>query len=429
MLERAGHSAYAVGGCVRDSLLGRTPKDWDICTSALPEQIRLAFPACRTADTGLKHGTVTLLLDHTPYEVTTYRVDGAYSDRRRPDSVSFSPDLRDDLSRRDFTVNAMAYHPQEGLVDCFEGLSDLREGVIRCVGHADERFEEDALRILRALRFASVLNFRVEAETAQALRAAAIYLNAVAAERVSTELSLLLTGLSVTEVLLEYVSVLEAVLPEIGPAVGFLQHNPYHDRDVWSHIATAVGAVPPDPVLRLTMLLHDLAKPGLYFMKDSIGHFYGHQKAGADMAQKVLERLKYDRRTINAVTELVLNHDIDIPPDEKRIKRRLNQFGEARLRQLIAVHRADMAAKAPLARERGSAALDAAEAILDEIIRTHECFSIRGLAVSGKDLLRLGIPEGPAVGQTLSRLLESVTAGELPNEKEALLREAERQLT
>lgn len=425
ILEKAGHSAYAVGGCVRDSLLRNAPKDWDICTSALPEQVRQGFSQHRIAETGLKHGTVTLVLNQTPYEITTYRVDGAYTDRRRPDSVTFSANVRDDLARRDFTINAMAYHPREGLVDCFGGLEDLRARVICCVGCAGDRFDEDALRILRALRFASVLDFSIEPETAAALRNAAPLLKAVAAERIAAELNALLLGARVTEILREYTSVLAVFLPEIKPMVGFLQHNPYHDRDVWEHTVAAVGFAPPEPLLRLTMLLHDASKPRHYSEKNGVGHFYGHPKTASDMARDILLRLRYDRRTVFVVTELVRVHDISLPPEEKILKRRLNRFGEERLRQLFAVRRADMMAKGPLAREKGLEALNTAEAMFGDILKRHECCSLKELAVGGEDLRQLGIPQGPMIGQMLDMILESVMAGTYPNERNALLQAAE----
>lgn len=284
-LNDAGEEAYVVGGCVRDALLGVTPKDWDICTSARPEEMQRIFSGMHVVETGLKHGTLTVVLHHTPYEVTTFRVDGAYTDHRHPDGVTFVTDVTMDLARRDFTVNAMAYHPVRGLVDAFGGREDLARRLIRCVGRPEARFEEDALRILRALRFASVYDFDIDPETASAIHALYPTMAQVAAERIRVELSKLLCGKGVGRILRDYSDVITFLLPELAPSVGFEQHTPYHRFDVWEHTVRAVEAVAPTEALRLTMLLHDSGKPACFTMDaQGVGHAYGHQKRSTELA-------------------------------------------------------------------------------------------------------------------------------------------------
>ena len=281
-LHDAGYEAYIVGGCVRDRIMGREPKDYDITTSALPEQTAAVFAGERIIETGMKHGTVTVLLDGEPLEITTFRIDGTYSDSRHPDAVTFTPSLREDLARRDFTMNAMAYSSETGLVDPFGGQADIAAKYIRCVGDPDLRFREDALRILRALRFSSVLGFPIEPETDGAARYLCLLLKKISAERVFSELKQLLCGPDVRRVLLDYAGVLGAVLPEILPMQGFDQRNPHHCYDILEHTAAAVEAMPPEPALRLAALLHDVGKPECFFTdEDGVGHFYGHPKAGA----------------------------------------------------------------------------------------------------------------------------------------------------
>ena len=291
-LNKHGHRAYVVGGCVRDCLLGIMPKDWDICTSALPEEMQRIFRDQHVVETGLKHGTLTVVIDHIPYEVTTFRVDGEYTDHRHPDEVRFVRDVREDLARRDFTVNAMAYHPEEGLVDAFGGQEDLAAGIIRCVGEAERRFDEDALRILRALRFASTYCFAIEEHTAAAVHSLKETLADVAAERIRVELAKLLCGKGAGDILRSYHDVMGQVIPQVRPMVGFEQHTPHHRYDVWEHTIRAVEAVPATEVLRLTMLLHDSGKPAAFTMDENgVGHAYGHQKISAEIADKVLTSL------------------------------------------------------------------------------------------------------------------------------------------
>lgn len=421
-LEQAGFAAYAVGGCVRDTLLGRVPQDWDVATSARPEQTAALF-AGRSIPTGLQHGTVTVRQEGLSVEVTTFRADGPYSDHRRPDAVYFSDSLAEDLCRRDLTVNAMAMDRRGVLTDLHGGREDLRRGLLRCVGEPDRRFDEDALRIMRTLRFASVLGFTVEERTAAALHRCAPLLGSIAAERLLSEMDRLLCGRYVLPVLLAYPDVLGVFLPELLPCVGFDQRNRHHLYDVWGHTSRAVAAVPPEPVLRWTMLLHDVGKPPCFTVDDrGVGHFYGHPKVSAELAETACRRLRMDKRTAHQVVMLVQWHDRDIPRTEKAIARAVHQLGEGTFRQLLAVKRADNLAQHPDYRYR-LADIDRAEEILNTLLEKQACFSLRDLAVNGRDLTALGL-RGPAIGQTLNALLTQVMDGALPNQRDALLNAA-----
>lgn len=427
-LHAAGFDAYVVGGCVRDSLLHKAVHDWDICTSALPDEMRRVFADRRLHDTGVRHGTLTIVSeDGRPYEVTTFRTDGTYSDNRHPDSVTFVKSLREDAARRDFTINSMAYSEEEGLIDCFGGRSDLSSRLIRCVGDADARFREDALRILRALRFASAYGFAIEAETAAAIHRSAALLNRIAPERVRDELCKLLPGPGVLPVLLEYSDVITVILPELRPCVGFEQHNRYHPYTVYEHIARAVaGDTGGDATVRLALLLHDAGKPQCYTEDENGGHFRGHSVPGSRIARDAATRLRFDNSTRDAVAELVLHHDAAIAPTPKSVRRWLNKIGEQRFRQLLDVQRADIlahAADTQCARLERCGELQAA---LDQVLAEKQCFTMAALAVDGNDIMQaLGLPQGKAVGSVLRRLLDAVIAGELANDRDALLREAE----
>jgi len=418
LLEAHGHAAHCVGGCVRDPLLGRTPEDWDVATSALPEETLAVFPG-RAFPTGLRHGTVTVREGSYSVEVTTFRTDGPYADSRHPDSVTFTRSLRDDLSRRDFTVNAMAVDLRGELTDPFGGQADLKAQVLRCVGDPEERFGEDALRILRCLRFSATLGFSVEAETARGLRDCKGLLSNIAAERVRSELTKLLCGKAAAEVLREYPEVVGAVLPEILPMVGFEQHSRYHCYDVWEHTLHALAAAPQEPVLRWAVLLHDVGKPCCFTRDERGGHFYGHPAVSAEIADAVLRRLKFDNATRDAVTTLVAWHDREIPRTEKGVRRALMKLGEERMRQLTEVKRADNLGQAPELRSRLREVERGAE-ILDALLARDACFSLKQLAVNGRDLMELGL-RGPEIGAALDRLISAVVDGELPNEKSALL--------
>lgn len=419
-LEGAGHEAYCVGGCVRDTLLGRTPGDWDITTSARPEETLALFGA-DALPTGLRHGTVTVRRPDGSAEVTTFRRDGDYTDHRHPESVAFTDSLTEDLARRDFTVNAMALSLRGELRDPFHGREDLAAGRIRCVGEPARRFGEDALRILRGLRFAAVLGFAIEPETAAALHRCAPLLADIAAERILVEMDKLLAGQDMASVLLAFPDVIGVFLPEIRPCVGFDQRNKHHCYDVWEHSVRAAEAIAPDTVLRWAMLLHDIGKPDCFTVDEQgVGHFYGHPARSAALAEEICRRMRMDKKSAQRIVTLVQWHDRDIPRTEKAVARAARQLGEETLRQLLAVKRADNRAQSPLCRGR-AAELDKAEAILDGLAARQSCFSLRDLAVRGSDLTALGL-RGPAVGETLQRLLDAVMDGEAPNEKESLLR-------
>ena len=425
-LNERGYEAYAVGGCVRDQLLGRTPDDWDLTTSARPEQVMELFaPHC--IPTGLQHGTVTVRQDHRSFEVTTFRTDGVYSDHRHPDEVHFSDRLEEDLKRRDFTVGAMAMDAQGRIVDLFGGRDDLKNGVIRCVGEADRRFDEDALRIMRALRFMSVLGFSIAPDTADAIRRGREKLRHIAVERICVEMTKLLCGADAARVLLEFPEVIGVFLPEMLPAVGFDQKNRHHCYDVWEHTVRAVEAVPTEPVLRWAMLFHDLGKPHCFTLdEDGVGHFYGHGKISRTLAAEAMSRLKFDNDSRSRIELLVDWHDRMIPCTRKGLRRALNKLGADGVAQLIAVKRADNLAQAPAYRER-QRELDRAEEIITELLAEDACFSLKQLAVDGRDMMALGL-SGPAIGQMLQRLLEQVLEEKLPNDREILLQWAQEKI-
>ena len=428
LLRRAGFSAYLVGGCVRDRLMGREPQDWDLCTAAPPREVERVLAGYPIVETGIRHGTVTVLAPE-PVEVTTFRTDGPYRDGRHPESVAFVPRLEDDLARRDFTVNAMAMGPDGAVTDLYGGRADLAAGVIRCVGDPDRRFSEDALRILRALRFASRLGFAIEPATAESLGKNRALLDAIAAERVFSELKGILCGRAVSRVLLDYAPVIFRIIPELAPEAGFAQKNPHHIHDVWTHTVLAVAAAPADPALRLTMLLHDIGKPDTFSLDGAgVGHFYGHAQRGAEIADGVLRRLRCDNDTRRRVCLLVETHAIQPPQTPRAMRRLLAKVGPDRVRDLIACWRADCAdrADAVLAADTPwETLIGTAERILEELFaEPAPCFSVRSLAVDGRDVMALGAPEGPAVGRVLNALFEAVTEGTVPNERDALLERA-----
>lgn len=367
ILENAGYEAWLVGGCVRDSLNGVVPKDYDVTTNALTEEVISAFEGFRVIGTGLKHGTVTVLSGGMPVEVTTYRVDGLYSDGRHPDSVSFASDIRSDLSRRDFTVNAMAYSPERGYIDLFGGMSDLESGLIRCVGNPERRFGEDALRILRAMRFASVLGFDIETETAAAIHRCRGLLQRIAVERITQELLRLLCGINAGNVLRQYSDVIGEIMPPCLSMIGFEQHNPHHEFDVWEHTLRAVDAAPRETILRLAAFLHDIGKPQCFSSDaDGIGHFYGHAAKSEEISREIFAKyIRTDKRTEERVLFLVTHHDEPVIPERKILRRRLAKYGEEPLRQLLALNRADIKGQSAVSAGERLAGLDQAESILD----------------------------------------------------------------
>lgn len=422
-LNDAGFRAYAVGGCVRDSLLGKEPQDWDICTSAHPDEIKSCFSEHRTILTGERYGTVTVLHDDIPYEITTFRAENGYSDSRHPDSVVFLDSLQGDLSRRDFTVNAMAADADGVVTDCFGGAADLQNGVIRCVGNAHDRFTEDALRILRALRFASKLSFTISPETDVAIHALKNRLSAVAPERLRKELKGLLCGASAIEILRQYADVLCVLIPELQSCIGFCQYNFHHIHDVWEHTLRVAENVPAAEAMRLAALFHDIGKPAAFTMdKNLIGHFYGHAIISAAMTETILRRLHYDNATVRLVTLLVGEHGFFLPEgNEKRIKKMLAAFGAERVKDLLVLRRADTIGTGTGTIEETDQAAECAFSLLEQVLQQENCFSVRQLAVNGADLMQLGVSQGPVIGEILNRLLDAVLDGQLENKREDLL--------
>ena len=427
-LHDAGYQAYVVGGCVRDTLLGIAPKDWDVCTNALPHEMQRVFGDCHVIETGLQHGTLTVMYDHEPYEVTTFRVDGEYTDHRHPDEVIFVTDVREDLSRRDFTVNAMAWSEETGVVDAFGGQEDLAARLIRCVGDARKRFGEDALRIMRAMRFASVYGFAIDPDTDEAIHELKSTLADVAAERIRVELAKLLCGAGAGNILRTYRDVIFTLFPALAPMDGFDQRTPHHLWDVWEHTVRAVEAVPATETLRLAMLLHDCGKIAVFSVDDQDeGHFYGHEEHSVRIAQKVLADLKLDNATRDRVLTLIGSHGWPVTPERRLLKRRLNQLGEEALRQLIEVKRADALATGT----KDAAAVEAHRvqtmSALDALLAENPCVTLRDMAVNGRDLMSMGA-KGRAVGETLQWLLEQVLDENLPNDRDALLAAAQAHL-
>ncbi len=418
-LEAAGHEAWCVGGCVRDILLGRSPEDWDVTTSALPEEV-LALFGLQAEPTGLRHGTVTVKTPETAVEVTTYRIDGAYHDHRRPDSVVFTASLDQDLARRDFTVNAMAMDLQGKVRDPFKGRIDLEQNVLRCVGDPDRRFGEDALRILRGMRFSAVLGLEMDPGTSASIERNRALLRDIAPERIQAELMKLLCGPNAGWVLENHPAVLGVFWPEILPMVGFDQRNIHHCFDVWQHSLAALTQTPPVPVLRCAALLHDIGKPSAFTLDGKgVGHFYGHSNVSAALTDGMLRRLKFPNDFRERTVRLVEWHDRDIPRTDKGVRRALRALGEEDLRLLLALKRADNLAQAPAYRGR-QAEIQKGENILDKLLAEDACFSLKQLAVKGGDLLALGF-SGPEIGQALEALLAQVVDGALPNEQAALL--------
>ena len=420
-LERYGYEAYVVGGCVRDSLLGRNPKDWDVCTNALPEEVLRVFKRFHVIKTGLQHGTVTVMVDKQPVEVTTFRIDGDYSDNRHPDSVNFVSRVEEDLARRDFTINAMAYSPARGLVDAFDGQTDLKAGIIRCVGEPDARFNEDGLRILRALRFAARYNFGIETETAFSIHRNRHLLENVSVERIFTELKGILVGDGVLGMMQAFPDVFSIIIPELAPTIGFDQHNPHHCYDVWTHTAHAVQAAPADEVIRLALLLHDIAKPATFTRgDDGKGHFYDHGTKGADMARRILRHLKSDTATLENVVTLVREHDATLPTTAPGMRRCIGRLGLNTLNQLLAIKQADMDAQSTHERPQKQATLREARLLLEDVLEGTPAYSVGDLALAGRDLIALGLKPGPAMGSILKTLLTEVQDEILPNTREAL---------
>lgn len=421
-LTAHGYEAYAVGGCVRDFLRGVTPSDYDLTTSATPSEILSVFSDMRCIETGIAHGTVTVIIDETPLEITTFRIDGDYRDHRHPDSVTFTRSFREDAARRDFTVNAMGYAPGVGVVDCFGGREDLRTRTLRAVGDPNRRFTEDSLRILRALRFASVLGMTIEKQTKTAANELAPSLESVASERIYAELCKLLCGKNAFSVLNENRAVVSAVLPELMPSMDFEQKNRHHIYDVYTHTLHVLNEVPPQPHLRFAALFHDIGKPHCFSLgeTDGEGHFYGHAAESVRIAEKIFARLHADRATSERALRLIRLHDGVIECNKKALRRMLARHGEDALRDLIALKRADTLALHPDYHAR-TKELDEILSLLDEVLAEPPCFSVSDLAIGGDDLLAMGVPRGPLVGQVLRSAHEAVMAEAIVNNREELL--------
>ena len=417
-LEGAGYAAYVVGGCVRDACLGLTPHDYDLCTSALPEQTEEVFRDYRLVLAGKKHGTVGVVTEDGVVEITTFRTEGEYRDNRHPDWVAFVPDVEQDLARRDFTVNAMAYSPIRGYADPFGGREDLKNGILRAVGDPAKRFQEDSLRILRGLRFAARFALTMEPATRQAMEQEKHRMESLARERVFEELSKLLVSVTDARELVDYGPILAAVIPELEPMIGFDQRSPHHAYDIFTHTAHVVTGVSADLDRRWAALLHDVGKVPT-FTQDSTGrgHFYGHAQASAEMADAILLRLKAPTDLRKKVVFLIDRHMTKLEPDRKLLRRRLSQYGWESVADLLALQRADFTSKG--VREKGPD-FSRIDDLLTELHREDACLSLKDLAVKGNDLTALGF-SGKAIGQALNDLLEQVLEENLPNEKEALL--------
>ena len=424
-LEQAGFAAYAVGGCVRDACLGLEPHDFDLCTSALPEQTEAVFADCRLVLTGKKHGTVTVIIDGEPVEITTFRTEGAYLDNRHPEWVKFVPNVEEDLARRDFTVNAMAWSPYRGFADPFGGRADLEKRMLRAVGDPGARFREDSLRILRGARFAAKYRLNVEENTQTAMFALTPLMDNLARERVFEELCKLLLC-ATAEDLIRFAPVLAAAIPELEPQIGFDQRSPYHAYDLFTHTARVTARVPAELPLRWAALLHDTGKiPSFTLDENGRGHFYGHAKAGAEMADNILRRLKAPTTLREKTVTLIRLHMTQLEPTKKTIRRWLGKLGAQTVNDLLQLQEADMGSKGTCAPEE-MAQFPQLRAIIEEIKAENACLTLKDLAVNGRDLLETGFPPGREMGACLQQLLDLVLDEQLPNEKHALLDAAKR---
>lgn len=424
ILHSNGYEAFLCGGAVRDSILGRTIHDYDITTSATPDEMMEVFKDKRIIETGLQHGTITIVIDGEGYECTTYRIDGNYSDSRRPDSVTFTRNLKEDLKRRDFTINAMAYNDEVGLVDPFNGMEDIEHYKIRCVGRAEDRFSEDALRILRAIRFASQLGFVVDSDVSLNIHKMYKNLENISIERINSEFCKIALSSEFYIQIGLFREVFSLFIPEIKDMLGFQQNNPYHMYDVWNHTVHAIEYCESDDlVTRLTVFFHDIGKPHCYQDgEDGIRHFKGHGRVSADMTNEIMKRLRFDNDTREKVVELVYYHDVTFEVGKKYVKRWLNKIGEEQFRRLLNVRRADIKAQADMDQETRLQKIDNIEYILEEVLQDNECFSLKDLAVKGKDVMDImHIKSGKDVGCWLNEILTRVIDGRLKNDREDLI--------
>ena len=423
MLQDNGHSAYVVGGCVRDSILNRRVHDWDICTSATPAEMLEIFKDKKIIETGLQHGTITVVLDGETYEITTYRIDGVYSDNRRPDSVEFTDRLEEDLKRRDFTINAMAYNDDVGIIDPFGGMIDLKDQTIRCVGSPKERFDEDALRILRAIRFAAQLDFSIDYKTSNEVLKNCENLNNISMERINSEFCKIAASPSFSKFLLKYFIVFWVFIPELVDMVRFEHNNPCHEFDVFFHTYHALRYCnSEDLIVMLAVLFHDIGKPHCYQdTEGGIRRFSGHWEKSEEMTDIIMRRMRFDNYTRERVLELVFWHDFVIEADKPSVKRMLNEIGEEQFWRLLEVKKADAKAHTLEYARNKLREIEAVEKILKDVIKNSECFSLNDLAINGKDLIQLGFKQGKEIGEVLDRLLQDVIDESLKNEKDVLL--------
>ncbi len=424
-LEKNGFSAYAVGGAVRDYILGNPATDWDVTTSALPDETEKVFSGFKVIKTGIKHGTVTVIVNGCPVEITTFRKESGYTDNRHPDNVEFVSDLAEDLKRRDFTVNSLAYNEKEGLIDLYGGLSDLKNEIIRTVGDPRERFSEDALRILRAVRFSSKLGFTIEEKTYAAAKELKENLKNVSAERIFSEFTKTLCGKNVKNALLFYHEIITEIIPEMKPCVGFEQHSKWHLYDVYEHIVRSVEYIRPTAELRLTMFFHDIGKPDCFFTRDGEGHFYGHPEVSAEKTDKILRRLKAPTAFREEVVFLVKNHDVRLSDSEIKNRKKLNEIGKERFFLLLDVKKADNAAQGTALAEKEGKEIDKIRAIAEKIIENGEVYDIKQLKISGEDLIKTGF-SGKEIGEEMEKLLNACMENNLGNDEESLKAAAEK---
>lgn len=424
-LENAGYEAYAVGGCVRDTLLNKEPDDWDITTSATPEQAKALFP--RTIDTGIQHGTITVLMGKETYEVTTYRIDGEYEDSRHPKEVIFTSNLLEDLKRRDFTINAMAYNDRSGIVDAFDGMQDLENKIIRCVGNPTERFTEDALRMMRAVRFSGQLGYEIEPATAEAIKELAPTLSKISAERVCTELVKLMVSDHPEYFRKAYeLGMTKVFMPEFDAAMDTVQNNPHHCYNVGEHILHSLTHVRNDKVLRLTMLFHDLGKARTRTTdEEGIDHFHGHVEESARIADDIMKRLRFDNDTRNKVVKLVKYHDLDMALTPKGVRKAIVKLSEELFPLFIEVQRADYLAQSMYKRDEKEAENKEIQRLYEQILEEQNCVSLKTLAVTGSNLIEAGMKPGKEIGEVLQKLLEEVLEEPSLNTKDILLNKAE----
>lgn len=424
MLADKGFEAYIVGGCVRDSLMGITPHDYDITTNAMPYEIKEVFKDFKLIETGISHGTIAVICDGLPYEITTYRIDGKYNDNRHPEQVIFVSEIKKDLSRRDFTINAMAYNSKNGLIDAFDGKKDIDKKLISCVRDADKRFKEDALRILRALRFSSVLGFEIENKTAISIIENRELLKNISSERIRDELCKLIMGDNVFDVMTKYRDVFASIIPEFKPCFDFEQQTKHHCYTVYDHIVKSISVAPKDIEIRLCMLFHDIGKPECFNFGVEKGHFEGHQYPSAQKAESIMKRLKFDNDTIEKVTLLIKEHDNRYPAQRKAVRRYIAKYGYDFFNSQVAVRLADTMAQSMYVRDYKLKLINDTIALGEKINTENSCLSLKQLAVNGNDIMQVCNCNGKTVGIILNELLSLVVDENLINDREMLLRKA-----